>query len=112
MSIDWARLVAAGRAKAHGIPWTEEEAHARYVLGIPASFVRDGILTQKDYDKAISKDKKDGAPTSRLTRKQLEAKAKKLNIDFTPEVDDATLAAEIEKASPTSGSKKDKKPKK
>lgn len=94
--IDWAKLVAQGRAKAHGISWSEEEAHARYVLGIPAEFVRSGILTTKDYEKTLAKDEKEGAPVKRQTRKQLEAAAKKLKIEFTPEVTDDALIAAIE----------------
>ena len=98
MSINWANLVTKGRAKAIGIPWSDEEAHAIYELKIPAEYVRDGILTLEAYEKAKAKDEKKGAPTSRQTRKQLEKAAKQLKIAFTPEVDDVTLAAAIKQA--------------
>lgn len=41
---NWARLVTTGRAKAVGVPWTEEEANAR-AAGVPADLVRKGILS-------------------------------------------------------------------
>lgn len=51
-TVDWAKLVIQGRAKAYGIPWSEGEAKAR-AAGIPAEYVRNGILTKEDYQKAL-----------------------------------------------------------
>lgn len=45
---NWGNLVEQGRAKAFGIPWTEEELDAIYNRGIPVEFVRNGVLTQKE----------------------------------------------------------------
>lgn len=41
-NINWSNLVAKGRAKAHGVPWTEEEAKAR-AAGVSAEDIRDGV---------------------------------------------------------------------
>lgn len=53
---DWGKLVAQGRAKAHGVPWEEAELHAIYKLKIPVEFVRRGCLTQKDYENTQEED--------------------------------------------------------
>lgn len=50
---NWTALVAQGRAKAHGVSWNEAELSARYKLGIPADYVRAGVLTKEDYEKAL-----------------------------------------------------------
>jgi hypothetical protein len=87
---NWANLVAQGRAKAHGVSWSEEEAAAR-VLGIPAEYVRSGILTLEDYEKAKKSDANNGAPLERLSRGELIAQAQKAGLEFTPEAPDSTL---------------------
>ncbi len=94
-SINWANLVANGRAKAHGIPWTEEEAAARS-LGIPAEFVREGVLTMEDYGKAQGKDAEHTEqtgekPVNRMNKAELMAKATSLGIEFTPDVSNNAL---------------------
>ncbi len=99
---NWPNLVMNGRAKAIGVPWTEEEAGAR-AKGIPAEFVRDGILTLEEYEKAKAKDAKDGAPLERKPRKELEAIAKKEGVNFTP---DATDEALVKVLKPKKGKKK------
>jgi hypothetical protein len=93
--INWPNLVAKGRAKAHGVPWSEEE-NAALALGIPADFVREGILTQVAYKKAQGKDavveKETGEkPLSRMNLAELEEKAKSLGLEFTPGVTKAAL---------------------
>ena len=40
--INWNKLVGQGRAKAYGVPWTEEEARAR-ASGISAEDIRGGV---------------------------------------------------------------------
>lgn len=87
---NWANLVAQGRAKAHGVSWTEEEAAAR-VLGIPAEYVRSGILTLEDYEKAKKADAKNGPPLERLSRGELQAQAIEAGLEFTPETPDNVL---------------------
>ena len=90
--VDWAKLSAQNRVKAVGIPWTPEEANAIYNLKIPADYVRKGILTLKDYEKAkasgIEKPKK---------KEELEKEAKELEISFTPDVTPEALREEIAK---------------
>lgn len=58
---NWAHLVTTGRAKAVGVPWTEEEAKAR-AAGVPADLVRKGILslekTEEPKEKPEAKAKK------------------------------------------------------
>jgi len=50
--IDWGKLVQQWRAKAVWISWNKEELNAVYVLGIPADYVRKGILTTEDYNRS------------------------------------------------------------
>ena len=92
MNVNWAKLAAQNRVKAVGIPWTPEEANAIYKLKIPADYVRKGILTLKDYEKAkasgIEKPKK---------KEELEKEAKELEISFTPDVTPEALREEIAK---------------
>lgn len=57
---NWGKLVSQGRAKAHGMAWSEEESAAIQSLidgrGITreqaADFIRNGIMTVEDFDKA------------------------------------------------------------
>lgn len=60
MSIDYAKLVPQGRAKAHGQPWEPEELEAVITLERErkldrrdaADYVRNGIMSVEDFDKA------------------------------------------------------------
>lgn len=60
MSLNWTNLVSQGRAKSVGIAWTPEELEALITLGNErtisrvdaADFLRNGIMTPEDYDKA------------------------------------------------------------
>ncbi len=88
---NWGNLVQQGRAKAPGVPWSDEESQAR-ALGIPAEFVRSGVLSLEDYEKAKAADKKNGVPLERLPRNELVKLAQEAGIDFTPDTPDATLA--------------------
>lgn len=96
--INWAEKVAQGRAKAHGVPWNDAENNAIYNLGIPAEFVREGVLTLEAYEEAKNKDKsfEDSTgekPLNKMNKTELEEKAKSLGLEFTPS---ATKAALIE----------------
>lgn len=93
--INWANLVAQGRAYAVGIPWTEEQALAR-AAGVPAEFVREGVLSFEEYtkkrqaeDKAIESGEE--KPLNRMNRNELIAKATELGIEFAPSVTVASL---------------------
>ena len=55
MSLNWGQLVNGGRAKAHGVPWTEDEWDA-VQSGIPADFVRQGVMTMEEYEKRKDSD--------------------------------------------------------
>ena len=84
--VNWALLVAQGRAKAVGIPWSNEEQNAKYVLGIPAEAIRRGILTKEDYLKdtkqeAKIKDSDEEMPLDRLKKDELLALAKEREIE-------------------------------
>ncbi len=91
-SIDWAKLVAQGRAKAYGVSWTEEEAKAVFHLKIPADYVRKGILTLEDYEKA----KTNPAAAPAKTKEELMAEAKKEGIAVTPEATKESLEKVID----------------
>jgi len=90
-TVNWAKLAAQNRVKAVGISWTPEEANAIYKLKIPADYVRQGILTLEDYEKA----KKAGLERS-VPKIDLEKEAKELGISFTPEATVESLKKEIE----------------
>jgi len=57
------KLVPAGRAKAIGVPWSSEENEALCLIAQAthkpfcdvAPFVRNGVLTLEDYEKAVKK---------------------------------------------------------
>lgn len=75
---DWGSLVAQGRAKAHGVAWSEEELHALHELKIPLEFVRGGCLTLEAYEKATKGETK----PQYMKREDLLAKAKELGIEI------------------------------
>lgn len=94
-TIDWGRLVNQGRAKAHGIPWSDEE-NAALALGIPAEYVREGVLTMKEYkgakDEDVTQEKETGKkPVNKMNKEELVAYANELGIEFTPEATAASL---------------------
>jgi hypothetical protein len=86
MSIDWSKLVAQGRAKAYGISWNEEESKALYVYKIPADYVRQGVLTLEEYEKALKQ-----SPIKSMSKEELIAEAKKKGIATTPEATKESL---------------------
>jgi hypothetical protein len=95
-AIDWGKLCAQGRVKAAGIPWNEEELNAVYKLKIPVDYVRKGVLTLEDYEKAKSSLPAD--PYTQLTEKQLLEKAKEVGIEATPEAPREVLISLITEA--------------
>lgn len=101
--LNWANLVEKGRAKAFGIPWSEEEAHAVYDLQIPAEYVRQGCLTVKAYEKALAVDDETEKQTGekkleKMTLPELQAKATSLEIAFTPDATKKVLVELIKEA--------------
>lgn len=85
MGVNWNALLAQDRCKAIGVPWTEEEQAALKELGIPADYVRNGILTKEDYEKALAEHQEVGKPQKYLSKKEVQAEAKSLGIEFTDE---------------------------
>jgi len=111
---NWGKLYQQGRCKAIGVPWSEEELHAIFHLGIPVEYVRSGILSEKDYKDAKTQDEKEGTPPERMTREQLETRAEELGIEITPQTPDAALLQTItiaEKKKASKSKKKAEKPK-
>ena len=61
--LNYANLVSQGRAKAYGQPWSPEELEALMALEKArnltrleaAYYIRNGIKTAEDYDKAVKK---------------------------------------------------------
>jgi len=79
MSLNWGSLVLAGRAKAFGVPWNEEELVA-VQSGISAEFVRQGILSKEEYEKV-----KDSKDLKFLKKPELQERATLLGIEFSGE---------------------------
>ncbi|MCK9629709.1 MAG: hypothetical protein M0R37_14110 [Bacteroidales bacterium] len=92
---NWGNLVEKGRAKAHGIPWTEEEQHARLVLKIPVEFIRDGIVTLEEYEQCLKKGDK---PVFRMTKKELQDEATRLGVIYASETPRTELIALVTRA--------------
>lgn len=97
MSVDYAKLVQQGRAKAPGVPWSLEEAHARYELNIPAEFVRDGVLTLKEYEAAKVNPGED-VRMEQLPMADLVKEAQSEGIDSNPQTDKFSLIGLIKRA--------------
>ena len=87
-TINWARLVNSGRAKAVGVSWNEEELSA-LKSGISAEDVRAGILTKEKKDDSKPK-------LEQMKREDLIGVAKELGIVFDEKaVTRETLIMEI-----------------
>ncbi len=105
-SLDWPKLVAQGRAKDNGVAWSGEEQEALSALiehtgldrHIVAPYVREGILTVKDYEAAKAKEGKKGKATEHKSRKELEKEAAKLGVDINDAMSDSTIAKLVKKA--------------
>ena len=109
-NINWALLYQQNRCKSVGIPWNEAEANAVYNLKIPADYVRQGCLTQADYEFAAGKREETEKKTGKiqlvhLKRNQLAALCGKYGIQVTeaatrPVLVDALLQAGAPKGIP------------
>jgi len=95
---NWPSLVLQGRAKAHGVPWSDAELKS--VLNIAtmpgltmkeaAEYVRRGALTVEDVEKLVSADTKyekehGSKPIEALSRTELEARVKETQPHITKE---------------------------
>ncbi len=98
---NWQNLFIKGRCKDIGVAWSEEEstalealiAHTGLERASLAPYVREGILSIKDYEAA-----KAGGGKKPSARAEIEAEAKALGIDFAPETPDTVLKGQITKA--------------
>lgn len=100
---NWGNLVAQGRAKAIGVPWNDEEIHAKNTLRIPADYVRRGCLTLEEFEEmkekdAAEKEEKGEAPLASLKKGELLEIARKLGIDAQDSANKADLIELIEVA--------------
>ena len=89
MALNWAKLVGSGRAKDIGVPWSPEEQKAIHEEGVPPQYVRMGILTKQDLEKAQK------AGVNPAERQALEQQARALGVSFSPDVNDATLERHV-----------------
>ena len=86
-NLNWGKLVSENRAKAIGVPWSNEEQHAVFVLKIPADAVRAGILTQEELEGS----EWSAGPTLEDVRNE----ARSLGIEFTEVATREVLLTEI-----------------
>ena len=92
MSLNWGKLLAQGRCKAYGVPWSEEEQVARQA-GIPAEFVRQGVLSVEEFEKV-----KDSPERKFKPREDLHEEAKEKGVEFAGETTSQELVEMIEVA--------------
>jgi len=90
--IEWAKLVAQGRAKAFGVPWSDEELKAVHQLNIPAIYVREGILTLEDYEKALK-----AGSVEVKTKEEVMKEAKEEGVEVTPDAPKEVVAELVKK---------------
>jgi len=85
IKVNYPRLVAQGRIKAAGIPWSKDEQVA-LAAGMTPDEVRDGYLSKADIKKLPEAERQ----LSRMNKAQLLEKAKALGIEIDGE--EATVA--------------------
>ena len=95
-STNWGALLTQGRCKAFGVPWSDKEAYAVFVLKIPAENVRQGCLTLEDYESAkkeqqVLEEKTKKVQLIHLKRSQLVALCEKQGIQITNEATRSVL---------------------
>lgn len=94
--LDWGKLVAQGRVKAPGMPWTQEEFKA-IQSGMDPDDVRAGFLSKESLENASPK-KLAETRLDRMRRPELVLLAKQLGIDFSEEdITKADLILEIQR---------------
>lgn len=97
-TLNWTKLYATGRCKAIGIHWTDEERNAVFILRIPAEYVREGVITLEDYQKALREEADTGKkPLERREMSELLELAEKFEIKISPDVTKGVLVEEIKK---------------
>ena len=95
--VDWANLLQQERCKALGVPWSPEELKAKEA-GVPASYIRAGVLTAKAYKAILAKEEVEGPKLETMDIGQLAEKAAELGIKHTGITPRETLIDLIKKA--------------
>lgn len=114
---NWGKLYREGRCKDIGVSWSEEEARAVFLFGVPAEYARRGALTAEDVERLKKEDssyeKKHGeAPLEALDTGELYAKANELGVEFSPATPDSALVRLVELAQKKSSKPAPKRAKK
>lgn len=106
--INWGPLVARGRAKAPGIPWSKEE-QAALARGVSPDDVRAGILTKEEVVEADEKEKETGErDLARMKKGELVTLAEDLGLDIDAKAaSKADLIDAIESAQETGEGEED-----
>lgn len=91
--LNWGSLYEQGRCKAIGVPWTDEEIVA-WKSGVPAKYVRLGILTLEAYEARKKNEKPDDLINK--SKDELLMIAHKKDIPATIAADTETLIRLIE----------------
>jgi len=97
MTIQWMRLVAQGRCKNVGIPWSEEEAHAVHALSVPAEYVRRGCLTVEAWQEMKAKDSSGEKTLEMMTDEELMKLCVDKGLSVTPDAPRSVLLEELNK---------------
>lgn len=107
MTLNFQALLAKGRAKDFGVPWSPEELEALIAISRAhnlafsdvAPYIRThGPLSVEDFDAIRAEEAGGEKPDAHKTRKELEKKAKALKVEFLPEITDRALADLVRKA--------------
>lgn len=107
-AINWNKLLESNRVKELGIPWSDAEKHAVFILKVPAEYVRQGCLTQEDYQTAVGKREETEKKTGKvalihLKKSQLMALCLKQGINVTEDAPRTVLVdALLQAGSPKS----------
>lgn len=102
-SINWGRLYEQGRCKNIGVPWSEAEAKAR-AAGIPAEFVRKGVLTWDEYQESLYDEEQLEEQTgtialTKLKKDELRGLAEQYGVErLTSAATKAVIMEELKKA--------------
>jgi hypothetical protein len=102
MEINWPLLVESGRAKAFGIPWSEDELKAIHEYKIPPEYVRGGCLNVIQYQAAISPSA--GAKPDKFKKlDELRREADSLGVKYGKDTTRAELIELIREVNESSG---------
>jgi len=96
--VDWANLLSQDRCKALGVPWSAEELKAIHGEGVPANYVRAGILTKKAYDKQLKRESVEGKKLDTMNLGELQEEANGVGVEYVGITPRETLIDLIKKA--------------